>query len=67
MISLESSAVMQPKLHTHFTQLENFGHSLKASSYQIRIEKTEDISEDVHRQVLAIAGECTTLFVPIRI
>ena len=28
-----------------FTQLENFGHSLKASSYQIRIKKPEDIFE----------------------
>jgi FAD/FMN-containing dehydrogenase len=36
---------MQPKLNTHFTQLENFGHSLKSSSYQIHINKTEDISE----------------------
>ena len=31
-------------LHT-FTQFENFGHSIKASSFQIRITKTEDISE----------------------
>lgn len=28
-----------------FTQLENFGHSLKASSYRIPIKKTEDIYE----------------------
>jgi len=28
-----------------FTQLENFGHSLKASSYRIQIKKTEDIYE----------------------
>jgi len=28
-----------------FTQLENFGHSLKASSYRIQIKKTEDIFE----------------------
>ena len=42
---MESSATMRPKLNTHFTQLENFGHSLKASSYQIHIKKTEDISE----------------------
>jgi FAD/FMN-containing dehydrogenase len=31
-------------LHT-FTQLENFGHSLKASSYRIPIKKIEDIAE----------------------
>jgi FAD/FMN-containing dehydrogenase len=36
---------MQPNLNTQFTQLENFGHSLKASSYRIRITKTEDILE----------------------
>ena len=36
---------MQPNLNTHFTQLENFGHSLKASSYRIQIKKTEDIYE----------------------
>ncbi len=28
-----------------FTQLENFGHSLKASSYRIQINRTEDIFE----------------------
>ncbi|MCI0554636.1 MAG: FAD-dependent oxidoreductase, partial [Anaerolineae bacterium] len=28
-----------------FTQLENFGHSLKASSYRIPIKKPEDIYE----------------------
>ena len=28
-----------------FTQLENFGHSLKASSYRIRVKHTEDIYE----------------------
>ena len=28
-----------------FTQLENFGHSLKASCYQIQVRKTEDIYE----------------------
>jgi len=28
-----------------FQQLENFGHSLKASSYRIQIKKTEDIFE----------------------
>jgi FAD/FMN-containing dehydrogenase len=28
-----------------FTQLENFGHSLKASSYCIKIQQTEDIYE----------------------
>jgi len=32
-------------LNTSFTQLENFGHSLKASSYRIRIRTTEDIYE----------------------
>jgi decaprenylphospho-beta-D-ribofuranose 2-oxidase len=32
-------------LNTTFTQLENFGHSLKASSYRIRIRTTEDIYE----------------------
>ena len=37
--------MMQPKLNSHFTQLENFGHSLRASSYQIHIKKAEDISE----------------------
>ena len=28
-----------------FTQFENFGHSLKASSYRIRVKKAEDIFE----------------------
>jgi len=28
-----------------FAQVDNFGHSLKASSYRIRIEKTEDITQ----------------------
>jgi decaprenylphospho-beta-D-ribofuranose 2-oxidase len=28
-----------------FTQLENFGHSLKASCYRIKVEKTDDIYE----------------------
>ena len=32
-------------LNSNFTQLENFGHSLKASAYQIRIKTTEDIYE----------------------
>jgi decaprenylphospho-beta-D-ribofuranose 2-oxidase len=32
-------------LNTHFTQLENFGHSLKAPAYRIRIRTTEDIYE----------------------
>ena len=32
-------------LNTSFTQLENFGHSLKASSYRVRIRTTEDIYE----------------------
>ena len=36
---------MQSKLNTYFTQLDNFGHSLKASSYRIRIKKIEDIAE----------------------
>jgi decaprenylphospho-beta-D-ribofuranose 2-oxidase len=30
-------------LNTYFTQLENFGHSLKASAYRIRIRTLEDI------------------------
>ena len=34
-----------PLSFNSFTQLENFGHSLKSSSFQIRITKTEDISE----------------------
>jgi len=32
-------------LNTHFKQLENFGHSLKASCYRISIKQTEDIYE----------------------
>ena len=32
-------------LNTHFTQLENFGHSLRAPAYRIRIRTTEDIYE----------------------
>ena len=28
-----------------FTQLENFGHSLKASSYRIQVKQAEDIYE----------------------
>ena len=32
-------------LNTHFTQLENFGHSLKASCYRIKVKQTEDIYE----------------------
>jgi decaprenylphospho-beta-D-ribofuranose 2-oxidase len=36
---------MQPNLNSTFTQLENFGHSLKASAYRIRINTTEDIYE----------------------
>src|SRR5258706_4938768 len=35
---------MSVSLNT-FTQLENFGHSLKASSYRMRIKQTEDIYE----------------------
>ncbi|GAB4447671.1 MAG: FAD-binding oxidoreductase [Anaerolineales bacterium] len=30
-------------LNNHFTQLENFGHSLKASCYRIKVEKPDDI------------------------
>ena len=36
---------MSINLNTHFTQLENFGHSLKASCYLIKVRKTEDIYE----------------------
>ena len=32
-------------LNSHFTQLENFGHSLKASCYRIQIKRSEDIYE----------------------
>ena len=32
-------------LNTHFTQLENFGHSLKAPAYRIQIRTPEDIYE----------------------
>lgn len=32
-------------LNTQFTQLENFGHSLKSSCYRIRVGKTDDIYE----------------------
>ncbi len=32
-------------LNSHFTQLENFGHSLKASCYRIQIKRAEDIYE----------------------
>lgn len=36
---------MQPYLNAHFTKLENFGHSLKASSYRISVQKPEKIYE----------------------
>jgi decaprenylphospho-beta-D-ribofuranose 2-oxidase len=36
---------MSINLNPLFTQLENFGHSLKASCYRIQVEKTEDIYE----------------------
>ena len=36
-------STMSLNLNTHFAQLENFGHSLKASAYRIRIKSTEDI------------------------
>lgn len=36
---------MSINLNTHYTQLENFGHSLKASSYVLPIRTTEDIYE----------------------
>jgi len=36
---------MQLNLNTCFTTLENFGHSLKSSSYRIPIKKKEDIYE----------------------
>jgi len=32
-------------INTQFTQLENFGHSLKASCYRIQIKSTDDIYE----------------------
>lgn len=32
-------------LHTQFSQLENFGHSLKSSCYRIQVRKTDDIYE----------------------
>lgn len=32
-------------LNTQFTQLENFGHSLKSSCYRIQVRKTDDIYE----------------------
>jgi FAD/FMN-containing dehydrogenase len=37
--------IMSINLNTHFTQLENFGHSLKASCYRIQIKRPEDIYE----------------------
>ena len=36
---------MSINLNTHYKQLENFGHSLKASAYVIPIRTTEDIYE----------------------
>ena len=45
MLRVEPSFIMQPTLNHNFKQLENFGHSLKASSYQIQIKKEEDILE----------------------
>ncbi len=36
---------MSINLNNHFTKLENFGHSLKASCYRIKIGRTEDIYE----------------------
>lgn len=36
---------MPLNLNNTFTQLENFGHSLKSSSYRIPIQRTEDIYE----------------------
>ena len=32
-------------LNTHFTQLENFGHSLKTSCYRITVTQAEDLHE----------------------
>lgn len=45
MLRVEPSFIMHPTLNSNFKQLENFGHSLKASSYQIQIKKAEDIPE----------------------
>ena len=45
MLRVEPSFIMQPTLNHNFKQLENFGHSLKASSYQIQIKEEEDILE----------------------
>lgn len=36
---------MSINLNTQFTQLENFGHSLKSSCYRIQVRKTDDIYE----------------------
>ncbi|MEP7134184.1 MAG: FAD-binding oxidoreductase [Chloroflexota bacterium] len=36
---------MSINLNSQFTQLENFGHSLKASCYRIQIKRSEDIYE----------------------
>ncbi|HXF83836.1 MAG TPA: FAD-binding oxidoreductase [Anaerolineales bacterium] len=36
---------MSTNLNVHFTQLENFGHSLKASCYRIPVKRIEDIYE----------------------
>lgn len=36
---------MSNNLNTQFTQLENFGHSLKSSCYRIQVRKTDDIYE----------------------
>jgi FAD/FMN-containing dehydrogenase len=37
--------IMSLNLKSHFTQLDNFGHSLKTSGYRIPIKTTEDIYE----------------------
>jgi len=53
---------MSTNLNTHFTQLENFGHSLKATCYRIEVRKTEDIEEAFHlakRQGLTVTARGT--------
>jgi len=53
---------MSTNLNTHFTQLENFGHSLKATCYRIKVRKTEGIEEAFHlakRQGLTVTARGT--------
>lgn len=44
-LSAVTGRIMSFNLNAHFKQLENFGHSLKASSYVIPVKTSEDIYE----------------------